>query len=405
MKKLISFLVCLALVFSLYVPVCAVESQYKSPAPEITGFSELINADKTSFDISFTHSLSEAEAIRELMYDLALSEHGSEEALKSSAESYLCFKTKLYCEISLDGYNWYTLKEISGSYFNLSLNDEILPFLKEKTENFIFFIRLLLASENFRDENVSKVYIYTPSESTALYSLSDNILIPDGIPLCFSEALKEDTVLSIPQRTGFIFDGWSETDDVRISFIPADTKEITLKAHWIPKTYEINYAYNSPGGIIDNTKNPVSYTVGTAQKILTIKSPVVTHIFDGWYYSEDFSGERVTEISIGETGDKVLYAKWLSIKEIEEAKRLERENFIKEKKYGDLDSDGRISASDARMVLRYVVRLETLDYEIIKRADYLNTNKISADNARTTLRIAVGLDSLYDILLENGILP
>lgn len=32
--------------------------------------------------------------------------------------------------------------------------------------------------------------------------------------------------------------------------------------------------------------------------------------FDGWYAAADFSGEKVTSIPIGATGDKVFYAKW-----------------------------------------------------------------------------------------------
>lgn len=32
--------------------------------------------------------------------------------------------------------------------------------------------------------------------------------------------------------------------------------------------------------------------------------------FDGWFATADFSGDRVTSIAVGETGDKTLYAKW-----------------------------------------------------------------------------------------------
>ena len=71
----------------------------------------------------------------------------------------------------------------------------------------------------------------------------------------------------------------------------------------------------------------------------------------------------------------------------------------------DADGDGKITASDARYVLRAAVGLEAADKEKLKRVDYFGTGRISSENARLTLRIAVGLDSLYDILLENGILP
>ena len=160
-----------------------------------------------------------------------------------------------------------------------------------------------------------------------------------------------------------------------------------------------------PFGRADNSKNPVSYTVGEGARLYDIKSPIGGYTFGGWYLSSDFSGERVAEIPSDETGDVLLYAKWISDKEAEENKKLEREQFIKDNRFGDPDGDGKITASDARYVLRAAVGLEAADKEKLKRVDYFGTGKISSENARLTLRIAVGLDSLYDILLENGILP
>jgi uncharacterized repeat protein (TIGR02543 family) len=36
----------------------------------------------------------------------------------------------------------------------------------------------------------------------------------------------------------------------------------------------------------------------------------VGYTFDGWYTSEDFSGEAVTTIALGSVGNVTLYAKW-----------------------------------------------------------------------------------------------
>lgn len=401
MKRLAALLFCFILIFSCAVPCSAVESQDKlTPAPEIKGFTEEADG-KLKADIS--HALQSAEELRNMVFDLALEKYGSEEALLSSPEKYLSYKTKLYLEISSDGEIWETVEEITGESFDISLND-LLPC----SDDGIAFVRILLASENFRDENTEKVYIYR--ESASVPFLTDKkTFIPLGIPLTFKKALTADTPLFTPKRTGYIFDGWSADGSTRIGKIPAGTKEITLYAHFIPMKYEINYVLttdmNYPFGRADNTKNPVSYTVGEGAKLHDIKSPIGGYTFMGWYLSSDFSGEKVTEIGKTETGDRLFYAKWASDKELEDLKRAEREQYIKDNKLGDPDGDGSITSSDARYVLRAAVGLEQPDTEKLRRVDFYGTGKIASDNARLTLRIAVGLDSLYDVLLKNGLLP
>ncbi len=345
-----------------------------------------------------------------MVYDLALEKYGSAEALMNSPEKYLAYETKLYLELSDNGFNWKTVTQLSENKFDISVKNDLLPFIDEtKSDNDIVFLRILLASENFTDETAEKIYIYTPSEATALYINDENSLIPDGVTLHLKNELQEDMTLFIPEVKGYIFDGWSADGDKRINTIPEGTTEICLNAHFIPMEYEINYVLTTdityPFGRANNTKNPVFYTVGAGAKLYSIESPVTGYTFAGWYTNPDFSGEKITEIYPYETGDKLLYAKWVSDKELEQQKELERLEYITDNKFGDPDGDGQITAADARYVLRAAVGLEEPDYEKLKRVDYYNTNKIAAENARITLRIAVGLESLYEILLENGILP
>ena len=48
--------------------------------------------------------------------------------------------------------------------------------------------------------------------------------------------------------------------------------------------------------------------------LITLKDPVKTgYTFGGWYKAEDFTGEAVTEIAQGTTGNITLYAKWEQI--------------------------------------------------------------------------------------------
>lgn len=430
MKKLISAILIVSLLFSLKISVFAFEIKNQIiPAPVITEFSEKASGEDRIYSFSFTDSLFVAEELRELIYSVALEELGSIEKLMASNQSYLAAVTKNYCQISVNNSDWHTVKEIKNS-FSLSFFGEILPALKNADENlsplidgFSLKVRILTASENFREENVKTVYVYTASEiieiscpsfcyiktnipSDAVFSETFSI---DGF---FNSPVKEDILLPVPERTGYNFDGWSLDGEKRISFIPAGSRDVVLTSHWIPKVYEINYfitTYDtdksfSLGGA-DNSHNPVEYTVGEAVKIRDIKPPIAGFTFDGWYLTKDFSGERITEIKAGETGDKLLYAKWLSDKDLEEIREKKRQEFIKNGKFGDANDDGSVSAADARIVLRAVVGLESIDTGLLKRVDYKNTGKISADNARTTLRISVGLDNIYDILLENGLLP
>lgn len=62
---------------------------------------------------------------------------------------------------------------------------------------------------------------------------------------------------------------------------------------------------------------------------------------------------------------------------------------------GDTDGDGRVTASDARYVLRVAAKLEkpVSDIDIKSVADVTGDNKIAADDARLILRIAAKLDN------------
>ena len=65
---------------------------------------------------------------------------------------------------------------------------------------------------------------------------------------------------------------------------------------------------------------------------------------------------------------------------------------------GDVDGDGSVTASDARLALRAAVGLETLDEETADLADADRDGKITAADARLILRAAVGLEDRKDWL-------
>ncbi|MDR0414412.1 MAG: InlB B-repeat-containing protein [Prevotellaceae bacterium] len=71
------------------------------------------------------------------------------------------------------------------------------------------------------------------------------------------------------------------------------------------KVYDIVYHTNGGNAIPDS-----SYTVGGETVVLPAASGREGYVFAGWYGSEDFEGEAVTEILPESTGSKELWAKW-----------------------------------------------------------------------------------------------
>ena len=66
--------------------------------------------------------------------------------------------------------------------------------------------------------------------------------------------------------------------------------------------YELNGGANAAG-------NPTEYTIESGT--ITLAAPTKTgYVFGGWYTTEDFSGEAITQIESGSTGKVTLYAKW-----------------------------------------------------------------------------------------------
>lgn len=427
MKKFASSILTVLLLLHFGILSHAFEVKYYGISAPVIENTEtaLLDGDR-KYTLTFSSDIDDTETLREFLYSTAADKYGSEEKLLDSPEAYLAKKTRNYCEISLDDNTWYTLEAVEENTFSFTLYDGVLPLLQQNgvdlsrlSNGFDFYVRMLTASENFKDENVKTVYVHSEGKSVKLTAPSFgyiNILLPEDavfnqeLPRFFSSSIEEDIILSSPECKGYIFDGWSVAGkEERIGKIAKGTRTLTLQTHWIAKEYEINYVITTnieySFGRADNSNNPVSYTFGAVTPIYDIRSPVGGFSFGGWYKTKDFSGEKITEISADETGDVILYAKWISEKEVENALRAEREKYMVEKHFGDIDNDGKITAADARFVLRYSVGLEEFSYELLKRVDYYNTDTVTALNARTTLRLSVGLDNLYDILLENGIFP
>ncbi len=122
-----------------------------------------------------------------------------------------------------------------------------------------------------------------------------------------------------PQKTGYTFGGyWTNADGTGIQYYKADgtsaknwdkTSATTLYAKWTLNTYTITY-HNIDGA---THTNPATYTVETPT--FTLQAPTKElYTFEGWYQQADFSGDKVTQITQGTTGNIDLYAKWSETK-------------------------------------------------------------------------------------------
>ena len=70
--------------------------------------------------------------------------------------------------------------------------------------------------------------------------------------------------------------------------------------------YKIDYELNEG---TNASSNPAVYEKSTG--VASFANPTKSgYTFDGWYLNADFTGDRVTSIAAGTTGDVKLYAKW-----------------------------------------------------------------------------------------------
>ena len=78
-----------------------------------------------------------------------------------------------------------------------------------------------------------------------------------------------------------------------------------LKGVTVTNEYSINYVLN---GGSNNPNNPTKYKVGQNPVINAPTKGTVE--FLGWYLNDSFTGEKVTSLPKGTSGDVTLYAKW-----------------------------------------------------------------------------------------------
>ena len=111
----------------------------------------------------------------------------------------------------------------------------------------------------------------------------------------------------VSTREGYMLEGWYTdiTLSNKATFPFAVEGDMVLYAKWTAIEYTIDYML--VGGQFDGTV-PYGYTI---ENSVRLPSPTkVGHTFDGWYASPDHTGQKITSISVGQTGNRTYYAKW-----------------------------------------------------------------------------------------------
>ena len=156
----------------------------------------------------------------------------------------------------------------------------------------------------------SNVYVYAKWIKTynITYHLGGGINAEDN-PTEFNERTLPLT-LKAPTRDGFTFGGWYQNPACsgnQVTTIEVGTeKNVSLWAKWNAIEYSVSYVLN---GGTNSDQNVAKYSI--------LDTPVKLYnptrdgcLFEGWFASSDFSGERMTYLSKDNLGDVTLHAKW-----------------------------------------------------------------------------------------------
>ena len=193
------------------------------------------------------------------------------------------------------------------------------------------------------DGSVNKLYAHwTPAVYTVSFDANGGEAVTKTEKVTFDSTYPKD--LPTPaSRTGYTFAGWFPAKDGGTKVEGGTTKvtatsDHTLYAHWDPLELTLNFNYNFPGGITQDTSTHPNITPTKAKygqpygTALPARNPAsvtsdekVTYTFDGWYTTaEDKNGNP--DGTGGVTGQKVqsslpveleysgtsaaLYARW-----------------------------------------------------------------------------------------------
>ncbi|PKK95109.1 MAG: hypothetical protein CVV60_02965 [Tenericutes bacterium HGW-Tenericutes-5] len=150
--------------------------------------------------------------------------------------------------------------------------------------------------------NITLVAVFEANEYTITFDANGGVAI---LPLTVT--YDQAFILPTPVKTGYTFVEWQLEGVGFISGTWTLTENITLVASYNVNVYTLNYL-NLNG---TTHSNPINYTIETPSFVLLDPSNRTGYTFIGWFTSLS-GGTEVSEITLGTTGNKTLYARWLA---------------------------------------------------------------------------------------------
>ena len=205
-------------------------------------------------------------------------------------------------------------ENINGAYhYNqkvYSVDDETFAITPATKEGYDFAGWYL--TEDFSGEAVTEIKKGTTGNITLyakftanVYTITYNSNGGTNPNTATSFTAEDKIVLEDAHKPGYLFKGWKNGDEYMTAIPKGTTENIVLEAVFQKEGFTISYE-NINGAYHYNQK---VYSVDDETFAIT---PATKEGYDfaGWYLTEDFSGEAVTEIKKGTTGNITLYAKF-----------------------------------------------------------------------------------------------
>lgn len=151
--------------------------------------------------------------------------------------------------------------------------------------------------------------VYTPVTYTITYI---NTKDAENVNATQFTVESETIKLADLSVNGYTFDGWYNGDEKVTEIATGTYGNITLKARWTPVVYIITYEYDDTvGNLPDGVTLKTSYTIEDAFEFASLNCNSVGYNFAGWFTEKELgTGEKVTGIALGTTGNKTYYAQW-----------------------------------------------------------------------------------------------
>lgn len=120
--------------------------------------------------------------------------------------------------------------------------------------------------------------------------------------------------ISVPTKNGSYFSGYYEQKNGKgKEYYGGNGEGIGVWSIRENKTVYSAWKYIIEYKNVLDAVNPNPTLYDGTEEIVIKPLSLNGRIFGGWFTTENFSGDAVTKISVGETGKKVFYAKWTSI--------------------------------------------------------------------------------------------